>query len=87
LPKSRRLDARTPRHYLRRHGGSLSICSGACRSWSWSEPLRSADLVEITGVGFFYFEHGQNGVALTAIELHPVVAIRRIPEFTASSSR
>jgi len=49
-------------------------------SWSWSEPSSSADLVEITGVGFYDFDHGQNGVAPNAIELHPVLAIRRIRE-------
>ena len=46
---------------------------------SWSEPRTSADLVEITGVGFYEFEHGQNGVAPNAIELHPSWP-RRIPE-------
>jgi hypothetical protein len=56
-------------------------------SWSWSEPLSSADIVEISGVGFFDFEHGQNGVAPNAIELHPVLAIRRIPESTTHHSR
>jgi hypothetical protein len=49
-------------------------------SWSWSRPARTVDLVEITGVGFFDFEHGQNGVAPNAIELHPVLGIRRIAE-------
>lgn len=32
--------------------------------------------VQITGVGFFDFKHGQSGVAPNAIELHPVLAIR-----------
>jgi hypothetical protein len=50
------------------------------RSWSWSEPRTSENLVEITGVGFYDFQHGQNGVAPNAIELHPVLAIRRMPE-------
>jgi hypothetical protein len=36
------------------------------------EPLR----IEITGVGFFDFIHGQTGVAPNGIELHPVTAIR-----------
>ncbi|HUY98720.1 MAG TPA: hypothetical protein VMU89_00115 [Thermomicrobiaceae bacterium] len=31
--------------------------------------------VQITGVGFFDFIHGQDGVAGNGIELHPVVAI------------
>jgi hypothetical protein len=47
-------------------------------SWSWSQPVQSADLVEITGIGFFDFEHGQNGLAPNAIELHPVLENRRI---------
>ena len=32
--------------------------------------------VEVTGVGFFDFDHHQRGVAPNAIELHPVLAIR-----------
>lgn len=40
--------------------------------------LKIGDTIEITGVGFFDFEHGQNGVAPNAIELHPVLAVRRV---------
>jgi len=40
--------------------------------------LKVGDLVEITGVGFFDFEHGQSGVAPNAIELHPVLGVRRV---------
>ncbi len=40
----------------------------------WPKP---GDVMEITGVGFFDFEHGQSGVAPNAIELHPVLGIRR----------
>jgi hypothetical protein len=40
--------------------------------------LKLGDLVEITGVGFFDFEHGQSGVAPNAIELHPVLNVRRV---------
>jgi hypothetical protein len=32
--------------------------------------------IEVTGVGFFDFRHGQRGEAPNAIELHPVTAIR-----------
>jgi hypothetical protein len=32
--------------------------------------------VQVTGVGFFDFIHGQSGVAPNGIELHPVLAIR-----------
>ncbi len=53
------------------------------RSWSWSHPRpdkvgEQGALVEVTGVGFFDFEHGQNGLAPNAIELHPVLSIRRV---------
>jgi hypothetical protein len=41
----------------------------------WPKP---GDVMEITGVGFFDFEHGQSGVAPNAIELHPVLDVRRI---------
>jgi len=40
--------------------------------------LKLGDLVEITGVGFFDFEHGQSGVAPNAIELHPVLNVRQV---------
>ena len=33
-------------------------------------------LATITGVAFFDFKHGQAGVALNAIELHPILAFR-----------
>ena len=42
--------------------------------------------VEITGVGFFDFLHGQTGVAPNGIELHPVLAVSRIAEDTPSAS-
>jgi hypothetical protein len=53
------------------------------RSWSWTQPrpdraVEQGTLVEVTGVGFFDFEHGQSGLAPNAIELHPVLSIRRI---------
>jgi hypothetical protein len=38
--------------------------------------------VQIQGVGFFDFLHGQTGVAPNGIELHPVVKI----DFTSTSS-
>jgi hypothetical protein len=31
--------------------------------------------VEVTGVGFFDFAHGQTGLAQNCIELHPVLAV------------
>ena len=32
-------------------------------------------LIEVTGVGFFDFDHGQDGLALNCIEIHPVLKI------------
>jgi hypothetical protein len=40
--------------------------------------LRIGDVIEVTGVGFFDYEHGQNGVAPNAIELHPVLGVHRV---------
>jgi len=40
--------------------------------------------VEITGVGFFDFLHGQRGAAPNGLELHPVLVVRAIP---ASASK
>src|SRR5262249_1964802 len=34
--------------------------------------------VEVTGVGFFDFCHGQTGVAKNVIELHPVLSIKQV---------
>ncbi len=34
--------------------------------------------VEVTGVGFFDFLHGQTGVAPNGIELHPMLAIQAV---------
>jgi hypothetical protein len=52
------------------------------RPWSWTLPFpdqvgQQGSMIEVTGVGFFDFDHGQNGVAPNAIELHPVLSIRR----------
>jgi hypothetical protein len=33
----------------------------------------------VRGVGFFDFNHGQNGRARNCMELHPIVSIDRIP--------
>jgi hypothetical protein len=41
-------------------------------------PIKIGDTVEITGVGFFDFEHGASGAAPNVIELHPVLDIRRV---------
>jgi hypothetical protein len=41
-------------------------------------PLKPGDLIEVTGVGFFDTVHGQTGVAPNAIEIHPVLGIRRV---------
>ena len=42
--------------------------------------------VQITGVGFFDYQEGQEGVAPNAIELHPIIDIVFNPYFTISSS-
>ena len=42
--------------------------------------------VQITGVGFFDYQEGQEGVAPNAIELHPIIDIVFQPTFTLSSS-
>jgi len=39
----------------------------------WSRPNAT---VQVTGVGYFDFIHGQSGVAPNGIELHPVLAVR-----------
>jgi len=36
---------------------------------------RATESVTVTGLGFFDFEHGQDGCAPNAIELHPVTSI------------
>jgi hypothetical protein len=42
------------------------------------EDIRPGATVEITGVGFFDEEHGASGAAPNDIELHPVLAVRRV---------
>jgi len=42
--------------------------------------------VQITGVGFFDYQEGQEGVAPNAIELHPIIDIIFQPTFTLLSS-
>ncbi len=42
--------------------------------------------VQITGVGFFDFAQGQEGLAPNAIELHPVIDILFNPSFSLSAS-
>ncbi len=42
--------------------------------------------VQITGVGFFDYQEGQEGIAPNAIELHPIIDITFNPYFTISSS-
>src|SRR5260370_13401224 len=40
--------------------------------------------VQITGVGFFDFIHGQTGVAPNGIELHPILDIRFLSNTTTT---
>ena len=42
--------------------------------------------VQITGVGFFDYQEGQEGVAPNAIELHPIIDMVFNPYFTIASS-
>jgi len=42
--------------------------------------------VQITGVGFFDYQEGQEGIAPNGIELHPIIDIIFNPTFTLSSS-
>lgn len=42
--------------------------------------------VTITGVGFFDYDEGQEGIASNAIELHPIIDIQFGPTFTLSTS-
>lgn len=42
--------------------------------------------VQITGVGFFDYQEGQEGIAPNGIELHPIIDILFNPSFTISSS-
>ena len=42
--------------------------------------------VQITGVGFFDYQEGQEGIAPNAIELHPIIDINFNPYFLVSAS-
>lgn len=44
-------------------------------------------LVEIEGVGFFDYRHGQRGMAENGFELHPVVSLRVVGGAIADTSR
>ena len=70
-------------------------CSGACASGLSEDfakaratlrqilvtpnPADEAIVLRVTGVGFFDRNHGQVGAAPNLIELHPVLAIQRVP--------
>lgn len=41
--------------------------------------LNKRVIVEVTGVGFWDFKHGQIGLAKNAIELHPVIFYKELP--------
>jgi hypothetical protein len=41
--------------------------------------LRECAKAQVTGVAFFDFNHGQTGVAPNAIELHPILGFRCLP--------
>jgi len=48
---------------------------GAAPQATTAVPVVPPRIVEVTGVGFFDFEHGQDGLAPNCIELHPVLQI------------
>jgi hypothetical protein len=48
---------------------------GAVPQVTSAVPVVPPRLVEVTGVGFFDFEHGQDGLAPNCIEIHPVLKI------------
>jgi hypothetical protein len=70
-------------------GGSVfaSMISGArsafASRFSPTSSLQRVSLpIEVRGVGFFDFLHGQTGVAPNGIELHPVLSVSFSPFFT-----
>ena len=71
-------------------GASSPFASGVARArakfdarLAANDRFQTANLpVQVTGVGFFDFEHGQTGIAPNGIELHPVLDIN----FTANTS-
>src|SRR5260370_20871399 len=60
------------------------------RHFTATTPFQTANVpVQVTGVGFFDFPHGQHGAAPNIIELHPVLGIAfgsidTSPDFTLS---
>lgn len=63
------------------HPGCVNSDALALRFEAARQALRGVrrdGLVEIIGVGFFDFLHGQSGMAKNGLELHPVVYLRGI---------
>jgi hypothetical protein len=63
-----------------------SICALTSRAASaYAEARRQLrrvprdGMVEVEGIGFFDFLHGQRGMAPSGLELHPVLSLRPIP--------
>jgi len=54
---------------------ALTTELGAAPHGTGATPVVPPRIVEVTGVGFFDFDHGQDGLALNCIEIHPVLKI------------
>lgn len=54
---------------------ALTTALGPAPPETTAVPVVPPRIVEVTGVGFFDFDHGQDGLALNCIEIHPVLKI------------
>ncbi len=54
---------------------ALTTELGTAPQTTSATPVVPPRIVEVTGVGFFDFDHGQDGLALNCIEIHPVLKI------------
>jgi hypothetical protein len=54
---------------------ALTTELGAAPQVTKAVPVVPPRIVEVTGVGFFDFDHGQDGLAPNCIEIHPVLKI------------
>jgi hypothetical protein len=54
---------------------ALTTELGAVPQTTSATPVVPPRIVEVTGVGFFDFDHGQDGLAPNCIEIHPVLKI------------
>ena len=54
---------------------ALTTELGAVPQTTSATPVVPPRIVEVTGIGFFDFDHGQDGLALNCIEIHPALKI------------